>query len=186
MNRSITSKELILKESKNIAANQGIQAINIRLVAKQCNVSIGSIYNYFSSKDDLVIATIEDIWKSLFNNHHDYSHMTNFIECVDWFFETIKQGTTDYSDFFLAHTKQIHLSNINNGRKVMEKYFTHIKSGLLYVLKQDSNIKHHVFSDTFSENDFIDFVFQNIIQLLSQNQTNCNCLKEIIKRVLYA
>ena len=67
MNKIVTSKEDILKASREIASKDGLQSINMRNVAKHCGVAVGSIYNYFPSKADLIIATVEDIWKSFFS-----------------------------------------------------------------------------------------------------------------------
>ena len=54
MNTIITSKEDILKTSRELIREQGWSAVNIRSVAAACGVSVGSIYNYFDSKADLV------------------------------------------------------------------------------------------------------------------------------------
>ena len=58
MNKTVTSKEDILSVSRELAAEKGIQEINMRSVAARCGVAVGSVYNYFSSKNDLMIAVI--------------------------------------------------------------------------------------------------------------------------------
>ena len=57
----ITNMKIVMKE--------GLFAIIMRTVANECKVAVGSIYNYFPSKADLVSATIEVIWE-------DILHMT--------------------------------------------------------------------------------------------------------------
>ena len=59
MNKVVTSKEDILAVSKEMVAENGVQAINMRNVARQCGVAVGSVYNYFPSKNDLMIAVID-------------------------------------------------------------------------------------------------------------------------------
>ena len=59
MNKVVTSKEEILQTSRKLIQKKGWAAVSIRSVASACNVSTGSIYNYFDSKTDLVGATIE-------------------------------------------------------------------------------------------------------------------------------
>ena len=66
MNTVITSRENILETCKKIVSNKGLTAINMRLVAKECNIALGSIYYYFPSKDDLLIAIIESVWEDIF------------------------------------------------------------------------------------------------------------------------
>ena len=54
MNTVVTSKEDILKTSRELIQQRGWSAVNIRSVAIACGVSVGSIYNYFDSKAALI------------------------------------------------------------------------------------------------------------------------------------
>ena len=65
MNKAVTTKEEILKIGRELIRQQGWAAINIRAVAAACSVSVGSIYNYFTSKADLVGAIVESVWHSV-------------------------------------------------------------------------------------------------------------------------
>ena len=82
MNTIITSKEAILDKSKQLVAAQGWSAVSIRNVAAACGVSVGSIYNYFASKSDLVTATVESIWHDIFHFSERQTDFDNFIDCV--------------------------------------------------------------------------------------------------------
>lgn len=66
MNTVVTSKEDILKTSRELIQQKGLPAINIRSVAAACGVSVGSIYNYFDSKAALVSAVVESVWREIF------------------------------------------------------------------------------------------------------------------------
>ena len=54
MNTVVTSREDILQHSRQLIQRQGWGAVSIRTVAQACGVSVGSIYNYFGSKAELV------------------------------------------------------------------------------------------------------------------------------------
>lgn len=82
MNKVVTSKEEILKTSRELIQKKGWSAISIRSVASACDVSIGSIYNYFDSKTDLVGATIESVWNEIFHTPEDDSVFQDIISCV--------------------------------------------------------------------------------------------------------
>ncbi len=90
MNTIITSKESILDISRKLVSKQGLQAINIRAVASACGVSVGSIYNYFSSKSDLIAATVESIWCDIFHFPDSQTDFDNFLDCVHWIFRDRK------------------------------------------------------------------------------------------------
>ena len=82
----------ILNISKNIAIEQGLNCINMRLIAKKCDIALGSIYNYFPSKSDLLIATIESIWKDIFNLENCSFKFENFSDTILYIFETINKN----------------------------------------------------------------------------------------------
>lgn len=67
MNTVVTSKEEILRVSRALIQEQGWAALNIRSVAAACGVSVGSIYNYFNSKAELVGETVESVWHEIFH-----------------------------------------------------------------------------------------------------------------------
>ena len=44
-------REKLLEEAKRQVMEQGYSAMTIRSVASACGVGVGTVYNYFSSKD---------------------------------------------------------------------------------------------------------------------------------------
>lgn len=67
MNPMETSREEILEVSGAVR-RQGWEAVNVRAVASACGVAVGTLYNYFPSRDALVAASVESVWKDIF--HH--------------------------------------------------------------------------------------------------------------------
>ena len=67
MNIVVTSKDEILKTNRELIQKQGWSAVSIRSVAAACGVSVGSIYNYFKSKEALMSATVESVWCEIFH-----------------------------------------------------------------------------------------------------------------------
>ena len=104
MNTVVTSKEAILKVSCEIIAQQGWTAVSIRNVAEKCGVSVGSIYNYFSSKADLVAQTIESVWRDIFHLQEHAGDFDDFVKCIRWIFESAEKGSEKYSGFFSLHS----------------------------------------------------------------------------------
>ena len=92
MNHIVTSREEILKVSKNLIIDKGWNSVNIRSVASACNVSVGSIYNYFHSKSDLIGATIESVWCEIFHFPKDETIFHSFINCIQWIYARMEYG----------------------------------------------------------------------------------------------
>lgn len=185
MNKTITSKQELLEASKAIASTKGLEAISIRSVATQCEVSIGSIYNYFASKDELVIATIESIWKELIQQLVVSQDHVRFVDRVEQLFEGIRSGSSQYPSFFTLHSMSLAKSGKEQGRQAMDGYFDYLKGLLLESLQQDGLVKAGVFDETFEQKAFVDFVFSNIVSLLINQASNCSYLLRLIQKLLY-
>ena len=185
INTIVTSKEAILAVSRALASQQGLQSLNMRTIAEKCNVSVGSVYNYFPSKSDLIAATIQDLWQSIFHMDKICNKSNSFTDYVAWIFESARVGVEEYPNFFTAHSMSFANADKGKARQVMEQYFDHMKAGLLKALQSDSGVRATVFSDDFSKSEFVDFVFANLLTLLLKQGNSCNILIEIIKRTIY-
>lgn len=58
--------ELILTTAKSLARENGLASLSIRKVAGACGIAAGTIYNYYPSKAELLIALMEDFWNGVF------------------------------------------------------------------------------------------------------------------------
>ena len=104
MNKNITSKEEILNISRELIKKKGFNSINIRTIAENCNIAIGSIYNYFNSKEELTISIIGSIWLDIFHPSNICIQSNSFMEVIDTIFKSIEKGNKEYPNFFLMHS----------------------------------------------------------------------------------
>ena len=184
VNTVVTSKEAIMKTCRDMVSERGLSALDMRSVAKACHVALGSLYNYFPSKDALVTATIESVWQDIFHMEQ-CCEQKPFPEYVRWIFDSVRQGTREYPHFFTAHSISVASSAKEQARKTMEQYFSHMKAGMAQSLRADPAVRRDAFSAAFSESDLIDFVLSNLLTLLARQEDDCEVLLEVIRRVLY-
>lgn len=57
-------KEKLIIEGRKILIEQNYKQLNIRDIAKNCGIGIGTFYNYFSNKEDFVSEIFRDDWKN--------------------------------------------------------------------------------------------------------------------------
>lgn len=55
-------QENLLTEARRQVLNEGYSAMTIRSVAKACGVGVGTVYNYYESKDMLVASFMLEDW----------------------------------------------------------------------------------------------------------------------------
>ena len=141
--------------------------------------------SYYADKDELLVATVESIWKDIF--HMDGSCETGFSfpDYAAYLFRCARKGAEDYPNFLTAHSIAIAKSRQGEAKSTMEHTFAHMKAGMLKVLRADPAVNPTAFSPAFTESDLTDFVLDNILLLLVKNAGNCTALVELIRRVVY-
>src|SRR5947207_10816367 len=56
--RQAARRDWIVKAAMDLAAEGGYDAVQMREVSAQANVALGTLYRYFSSKDQLIVAVM--------------------------------------------------------------------------------------------------------------------------------
>ena len=145
MNTIVTSKEEILKNSRELIREKGWAAVSIRSVASACGVSVGSIYNYYDSKAELISATVESVWCEIFHRPQDEAVFQDVQTCVKWMYERMAYGYEQYPGFFTLHSLGFMQEDKADGKRHMQQIWHHILNGLCTVLQQDAKIRRIVF-----------------------------------------
>lgn len=177
------SRETILGVSRNLLCKQGWQGLQIRAVAAECNVAVGSIYNYFASKTELVTATIESVWQEIF--HDEACNSTNTTDYIAWLFACLEKGACCYPGFFSLHAMGFLEVEKKEGQKRMYATWQHIKDGLCYVIQQDAQVSESAFNATFTIENFADILFAQILAALIQQKYDGTAVQEMVRRCLY-
>ena len=122
MNTIVTSKEDILKNSRELIREKGWAAVSIRSVASACGVSVGSIYNYYDSKAELISATVESVWCEIFHRPQDEAVFQDVQTCVKWMYERMAYGCEQYPGFFTLHSLGFMQEDKADGKRHMQQF----------------------------------------------------------------
>ena len=93
------ARGLILDEAKKQIREQGYAATTVRSVAAKCGVAIGTVYNYFPSKEILIASFMADDWKICMDNisAHPIDDSRKFLLCI---YENILSFSKKHDDLF--------------------------------------------------------------------------------------
>lgn len=185
MNKMVTSKEEILKISREIVISEGLSSINMRKVAKECNIAVGSLYNYFPSKKDLISSVVRNIWMDIFHLSEYKTDLHSFLDAINWIYESLENGNKKYNDFLIQHSSIFLSDDKKHGKEMMDNSLKHIKDSLKFIVLEDKSIDKDIFNESFSIDDYIDFIFTNILFTVVNKNNSIDFLIEIIKRTIY-
>ena len=91
----------LIEEAKKQIQEQGYGAVTIRSVANACGVGVGTVYNYFPSKDDLLAAYMLQDWKESIDAVKSVSTESSspfpVFECM---YNQIRSFVSRYEDIF--------------------------------------------------------------------------------------
>ena len=203
MNTTITSKDEILCVCRELIRKEGYKSINIRHVAKCCHISVGSVYNYFESKTDLIAETVASVWCDIFHFPDDPTGtiyyvkriiglpgdtvdiIQSFPDCVAWIFDRLKQGEEKYPGFFSLHSMGFIEEEKIDVQERMDRSWFHIRQSLVVVLKNDDNIRSDAFDENFTEEDFAEIIFSLILASFVQHDFDAKRIFNMIRKMLY-
>ena len=140
MKKQITSKDEILKVCKEIVSEHGISKINMRTVSSKCQIALGSLYNYFPSKADLISATVESVWQECFSQypHTDFICLADYISYI---FAKLRIGKNKYPNFFTRHAVAFESNNKAQGRQLIQNYFLSCRNTISDVMDESALIE---------------------------------------------
>lgn len=178
-------KELILSAASLIAYEEGLASINMRSIAKKCDIGLGTIYNYFPTKIDLVNAIIQNFWDECFKEfHHAFDPHLDFFKQLEILYFYIFNYLSQIKDTCLKDLSTL-FDFYKNENKIKElPYMEHF----IHVLDELVETNHILFNETFysvfGKQNLIKFIFSNFITMLIYNDSDYEYFNTILKRIL--
>ena len=186
MGKADITREKILEASIFLLKNAQEAEFNMRNIASTCDVAVGSIYNYFPTKSDLVMAMVERIWSKVF---HPQICMVEqepcFTKAVSTLYERAYATQKEYHNFFSRHQSLIGSEHREQAKRKMSQYFSHIHRAMEDCLNHDASIPKTIWTTDFTKAQLVQFTFVNILTSLGKSEPNCQFLIELLKRTLY-
>ena len=97
-------KEELMIKGKEILVNKGYNSLNIRDLAKSCNIGIGTFYNYYQNKDEIVRGIIKTDWEKIVGetNMKISNEDIDFKEKMYIIYDGIYKFLSDFLDTFMV------------------------------------------------------------------------------------
>ncbi len=185
-NKATIDKQQLLDAAYDIASNQGLDQVTIRNVAKACDVSVGSIYNYYATKADLVTGVVERFWSRAIPEELMHAReKEGFVDFLERFSFGMKDVFADFKSNWLIQLAALDRKTIDTGLRLEERYFDHIRKGLKRVLDDDTRIDASFFPDDAARIALVDFAWESILIGLTRSSGTDDTLFTLLRTALY-
>ena len=176
-----TLRGTLLDFAREIADTGGIDAINIRALAKKANVATGTVYNYFTSKDEILLALTEEYWQQTLIEMRTIITSDSFCEQLEEIFIFLQARIQTSAGKLMGS-----LGNIETeGHARMTSMQSELEASLIQRMEQDKAIRRDIWNEAFTKEQFVRFLMMNLMMLLKAQASDITFLITLIKRSIY-
>lgn len=179
-------REVILEGAKEIALEQGVSAINIRAVASRCKISVGTVYNSFSTKSELLVAVVEEFWREAFNDFHKcLEGEKNFFEKIELLYNNLFVYLGKFQENWIEQLSLLSRSEKSLGRKREHEFFEKVRKSIVYLLESEDIISDETWTDNLTKEKMAKFIFSNMLAMLKAREEDITFFMDALKRIIY-
>lgn len=175
-------RETLLKTARELIAEHGPEAINTRRLADGACVATGTVYNYFSGKEDVLFTLAEAYWKDAFRAMTTKLNAPDFVGQVGQIYGMIRARMDDDVGSLMRSLRGA--SPEGRARMMRTQYL--LSDPLTRLIEADTRIRPEVWSEALTRESLADYVVMNLFAYLSHRAESVPVLMDILRRVLYA
>ena len=179
--RDATMRETLLETARRMAEQEGIDGLNIRAIAKKAGVASGTVYNYFSSKDEILLALTKEYWKQALLEMEAALTEENFCDALLEMYAYLTANIHQSAGKLMRSLGGVQQA----GQEAMASAQTELKEILLRRMDQDPSICSGVWDEAFTRERFAEFLRMNLMELLKAGEEQIQFFVLVLRRILY-
>lgn len=175
-----TLRDTLLELARNITDREGIDAVNIRLLAQRAGVATGTVYNYFANKEEILLALTEEYWRQALLEMDTSVTAISFCDQLQEIYAYLKEQ--------LDHSAGKFMSSLNNaaaGQARMESMQSVLEKSLIARMEKDPDILVDRWTNNFTREQFARFIMRNMMPLLQADTSDFLFFLAIVKHTIY-
>ncbi len=176
-------KETLLATAKDVIRDYGLADFNIRTIAKHAGVSIGTIYNYYPSKSELVFDTMEMLLRECVSVIETKTNDDLFMEFRNVYFSILR-----YFDFFkgdIMDDLALLASSKNKPQSIVQmQHMSIFKDTFQKILERHHNEINPLIIEQFGINKVIELILTIFTSYLRKNNQNYDLIDFTLHKLL--
>ena len=176
-----TLRATLLNDARFLADTQGIDAVNIRSLAQRAHVASGTVYNYFSNKEEILLALTAECWASTLRELDTTVYTGSFCEQLEQIFLFLRRRIDQSAGKLMGSLGRGEPA----GQQCMASAQASLEAALLTRLEQDPAIRPTAWADGFTKEEFAHFLVLHMTLLLRNKAPDIHFLIALVRRTIY-
>lgn len=174
-------REGLLELARQMVETQGPQSLTIRALAQQAGVASGTVYNYFESKDEILLCLTQAHWQSILTAMQKEIYTGSFVCQLGEMYQFLRRSVDQSAGALMGSLGQVRPA----GQSRMQAMQQVLQKQMVQRMQKDETILPQVWTEAFTQQDFADFLLVHLVALLQRNAENIDTLQEVAGRILY-
>lgn len=186
--RSVITSEEILEQAYQLACEQGLRSLSIRSLATACDVSVGTVYNSYASKTELINDVVGMFWQRAFAETmktlavHEGNDFIAFCEALS---QSLKSALKEFRKDFLSDLSALSEGDRLSAQKREQQSFIHARAGIERALLSDPKIKQDRLTGAMAPEALAALVWETLIDSARDDMGYDKTLFELLRTTLY-
>lgn len=125
----LCDKKEIYEKVKKLFLINGYSGVDIKTIAGECKMAVGTFYNYYENKEEIFCEIISDSWSLFFETLRHKKFLDEFIEEIYYYIR-------DNKGFGLTF-KSIPIEKANNVNKLYDKIVDDVAGHIVGLINED-------------------------------------------------
>ena len=184
--RSVITSEEILEQAYQLACEPGVRSLSIRSIAAACDVSVGTVYNSYASKTELINDVVGMFWQRAFAETmktlaaHEGNDFIAFCEALS---QSLKSALKEFRKDFLSDLSALSESDRLSAQKREQQSFIHARAGIKQALLSDP--KQDRLTGAMAPEALAALVWETLIDSARDDMGYDKTLFELLRTALY-
>ena len=174
-------RDTLLECARNITETDGIGEINIRSIAQKAGIATGTVYNYFSNKEEILLALTEEYWEKTLLEMRNVITSNTFCGQLEEIFYFLKERIDNSAGKLMNSLRNVE----RTGQERMISMQSVLEEVLIEQISHDPKIRRDIWNETFTKRQYVQFIMINIMILLKKKVPDFLFFITIVKRTIY-
>ncbi|MCC8026322.1 MAG: TetR/AcrR family transcriptional regulator [Clostridium sp.] len=171
----------LLDSARKIADVEGIEAVNIRSIARSAGVATGTVYNYFANKDEILLSLTEEYWRQALHEMKKQITSGSFCGQLEEMFAFLREGIDGSAGKLMNSLGKAETA----GQESMAHMQQTLELSLVRRLESDGKVRRDIWNEVFTKEEFAHFIMMNMMWLLRTGAADIRFFTAIVARAIY-